>query len=128
MCATPSSGRRPFVRLYCNIARIIAPGDVAELADALDLGSSGRKVVQVQLLSSPKDRCQVSGVRDSNSDIPYLATSCELEAHSVEKRNFNPQIVGFESRRADYFSGCARVRMWPVAPAIRAGLATEPLG
>ncbi len=28
-------------------------GDVAELADALDLGSSGRKVVQVQLLSSP---------------------------------------------------------------------------
>jgi hypothetical protein len=28
-------------------------GDVAELADALDLGSSSRKGVQVQLLSSP---------------------------------------------------------------------------
>ncbi len=30
----------------------VQPADVAELADALDSGSSGRKVVEVQVLSS----------------------------------------------------------------------------
>jgi protein O-mannosyl-transferase len=63
---------------------------VAELADALDLGSSGRKVVQVQLLSSPfACRCCVcsrffaKSVSQSNSslktklpDRPPLVCDC----------------------------------------------------
>jgi hypothetical protein len=47
---------RPFVLidLYCKEVKAYAPhGDVAELADALDLGSSSFTGVQVQLLSSP---------------------------------------------------------------------------
>ena len=44
-------------------------GDVAELADALDLGSSSRKGVQVQLLSSPVEQRRERGVESRELNL-----------------------------------------------------------
>ena len=72
-----------------------ARGDVAELADALDLGSSSREGVQVQLLSSPVEAGSVEhGVFVFVSYSPLHAPRSPLlpepVAQSVEQRTFNP--------------------------------------
>ncbi len=58
-------------------------GDVAELADALDLGSSSLTGVQVQLLSSLLMWLET-----------YTSCLSEPVAQLVEQRTFNPWVAG----------------------------------
>ena len=57
------------------MASVQAPADVAELADALDLGSSSREGVQVQVLSSAPISCRQSRLVDCGRETVILCRS-----------------------------------------------------
>src|SRR5438045_8936625 len=81
--------RLQVIGLYCR--RMFAGGDVAELADALDLGSSSREGVQVQLLSSPvpKGKAGVRKVTSFHTPLSNFPFCFDLAALLAEQRTIN---------------------------------------
>jgi hypothetical protein len=63
----------PMVEFLLHLAQ------VAELADALDSGSSGRKVVEVRVLSwAPFVFCEILGDVQANNRTPEVIPPCPI--------------------------------------------------
>jgi hypothetical protein len=80
---------RPIDRLIQNPTIAGSHADVAELADALDSGSSGRKAVEVQVLSS--------ALRVLSSALSVQGDAVAVPAWYVDPLPMNPQATSLDT-------------------------------